>query len=116
MFIQDDHGRSFGVFASSSWMHAANTFGNGKTFVFRMDGQHVHAYMWTGINDLFLTGRTEGIAVGGGASGVALWLDLDRGTGFSHSCETFRNPVLTLADTEFTCITVEVWRFSGMRI
>ncbi|KAG9404049.1 hypothetical protein AC1031_005588 [Aphanomyces cochlioides] len=110
--IKDSTGQVFGAFSPSSLRHTRQVYGNGRTFVFK----HSTIYSWSGIDTNFIYGGpSRSIIWGGGASGLALCLQLDEGRGFTQPCLTFDSPPLT-EPPEFECWAVEVWGFEGLKV
>ncbi|KAH9103505.1 hypothetical protein LEN26_011956 [Aphanomyces euteiches] len=100
------------AFSPSSLRHTRQVYGNGRTFVFK----HSTIYSWSGIDTNFIYGGpNRSIIWGGGASGLALCLQLDEGRGFTQPCLTFDSPPLT-EPPEFECWAVEVWGFEGLKV
>jgi hypothetical protein len=66
------------------------------------------AHKWTYQNEYFICCKDDFLAVGGGETGFAIWLDsqLERGT--SNPCATFDSPKLSGSES-FVCQRVELW-------
>ncbi|RHY24769.1 hypothetical protein DYB32_008704 [Aphanomyces invadans] len=110
--IKDSTDQVFGAFTPSSLKHSKKVYGNGRAFVF----QHATVYGWSGLDNNFVYGGPNGSLVwGGGASGLALCLQIDEARGFSQACETYDNPALTHPH-QFQCWAVEVWGFEGVKL
>jgi hypothetical protein len=107
MVVQDDRGCKFGVFTQDKWRPGGDYYGTGSTFVMSISPKFA-AHKWTYQNEYFLCCKNDFLAVGGGETGFAIWLDsqLERGT--SSPCTTFDNPRLSGSES-FVCTRVELW-------
>ena len=95
--------------------HSRHYFGNGETFIFRMQ-PGFEKFGWTRGNSHFVLGSTDCVAFGGASmhdsSGrsFALYLDSSFEYGSSNRSATYGNPPLA-GSVNFKCIKVEVWGF-----
>lgn len=70
----------------------------------------VLVYPWTMLNDYLVYSNGQFFAVGGGQGKFGLWLHSDLTHGYTESCGTFNNPVLTI-NSAFECVALEIWDF-----
>ena len=106
--LQDKNGYIFGVFIAESWHKSTSHFGNGETFVFKLEPE-VKIFRWFEDNDYFAYAKADFIAIGGG-SNYAIRLDNDLNKGVSGYCETFHSPCLA-SYNNFELQKLEVWGF-----
>jgi len=99
----------FGFYATHPLRPTAQYVGNGEAFVFSLRPS-LHIYNWSSKNDLFQLAETEYLSMGGGPTGVAVWLDSDIFHGTSQPCQTFESRCLASAN-EFLIVYLEVWGF-----
>jgi hypothetical protein len=52
--------------------------------------------------------------MGGGGDGFAFWIDNKFENGFSNSCETFDNNILTQFDSKFKLFGIQLWTFEDI--
>ncbi|DBA00449.1 TPA: hypothetical protein N0F65_002692 [Lagenidium giganteum] len=114
MVIRDEQDNIFGAFCSASWKQSTSVYGNGRSFVFSLRPR-MRVYPWSGLNETFMFGRSDALFVGGGKKGTAVCIQLDEARGFSQPCDTFDSPRLSEREN-FTCSSIEVWCFSGLKI
>lgn len=62
------------------------------------------------LNDYLVYSNGDFFAVGGGQGKFGLWLHSDLTHGYTESCITFNNPILSLASA-FQCVALEIWEF-----
>jgi hypothetical protein len=62
------------------------------------------------INDYFIYGNHDFLAMGGGQGRFGLWLHSDLTHGYTQHCPTFNNPILTPGNA-FECVALEIWNF-----
>ena len=131
LLVQTTLGDRFGAFCSYPWSVSTRPgqlfFGSGSTFVFRLCAAADRAdaagepetFLWVGFSGaahadgtgLFMMANPDGLAIGGGGDGYALWLDSDLHLGSSARCTTFDNAPLCTSGPDFTVANVEVWGF-----
>ena len=109
LVVRDTKGHSFGAFTSEPWRVSPRYYGTGESFVFTVEPKCV-AYRWSTKNDYFQFGRGNCVAIGGGGSGFALWLDEELLRGNTAVSDTFDNELLA-SETEFEIVYVELWTF-----
>lgn len=85
-------------------------FGSGESFVFSIR-PNFNVFRWTRKNNLFMLGRGDCIAFGGGGSKFGLWLDAGLERGSSGTCDTYSNPPLASSEM-FRIVRVEAWAFA----
>lgn len=68
-------------------------------------------YPWTMLNDYLIYSNGDFFAIGGGQGKFGLWLHSDLTHGYTESCATFNNPVLSQAGPAFECLALEIWDF-----
>ena len=105
--VRDTKGHSFGAFTLNPGGCRAN-YGTGESFV--LPEPKCVAYRWSTKNDYFQFGRGNCVAIGGGGSGFALWLDEELLRGNTAVSDTFDNELLA-SETEFEIVYVELWTF-----
>jgi hypothetical protein len=105
--IQDSNGERFGAFASMDWHLQKTYFGNGESFVFKVD-PYLQTYLWSGKNSFFQLLSPEFVAIGGGSS-YALRLDSSLTTGSTGACETYCSPPLSSSSSGFSILNIELW-------
>mmetsp|Transcript_30297 Transcript_30297/g.49383 ORF Transcript_30297/g.49383 Transcript_30297/m.49383 type:complete len:843 (+) Transcript_30297:121-2649(+) len=125
LLIQDSSRSVFGVFNSSYYTVEDNYYGNGLSFVFKIEkkdkdvesrGQAplqeirgVEKYGWSGDNELFILCKSHSLAFGGGGDGGnAIRLDKNLCSGSTEKCATFSSPELSDV-AEFKIYRVELW-------
>ncbi|KAL1526195.1 hypothetical protein AB1Y20_014921 [Prymnesium parvum] len=115
LVVLDSQGHIFGAFASESWKLDRHYFGNGETFLFRMQPTF-EKYGWTRRNSHFILGASDCVAFGGASEfdstgkSFGLYLDSSFEYGSSNVSATYSNEPLA-SSTHFKCIKVEVWGF-----
>lgn len=113
LVVKDNTGSICGGFASEFWRPEKGFFGTGESFVFSYHPNDIYqSFGWQGAssNNFFCFADTKGLAMGGGGSGYAFWIDSAIKFGSSHQSDTFKNSQLT-AEPEFLCVSLEVWGF-----
>ena len=135
LVVKTMSGDSFGCFIPHPWSERHNVsgyFGSPETFLFALTPSYEH-FEWVGLSSqardsavpggdqestlvppasFFMHATQSTIAIGGGGAGHALELDSELCHGSSHTCDTFKNPVLSSGGrNDFKCATVEVWKF-----
>ena len=84
--------------------------GTGEAYLFRLDPDPME-YEWApGQESLFINNERDSFSVGGGG-GTGLGFDADLHEGVSERCNTFWNPPLFGAATEFVIADLEVIAF-----
>lgn len=63
------------------------------------------------LNDYLIYSNGDFFAIGGGQGKFGLWLHSDLTHGYTESCATFNNPVLSQAGPAFECLALEIWDF-----
>lgn len=108
--VQDDNDELFGAFANQPFACRQGHYGNGETFLWKIDRDHglLHKYPSTGKNNYFLLSEADYLAVGCGAGKFGLWLDGELLNGTSAPVPTFDNEQLSQT-REFQCQGLEVW-------
>lgn len=109
LVIQDTDGTVFGALTSSPLRTSDRFYGTGESFLFSFHPEFGR-YGWTGVNDHFIKGDTESLAIGAGDGCFGLWLDGDLYHGTSNPCLTFGNPRLSKKH-DFVVKTLECWGF-----
>ena len=103
-------GHSFGAFVAEPWRAEGRYFGNGETFLFRLQ-PNFEKYGWTRKNNHFVLASHECLAFGGGGH-HALYLDSALEFGSSDHSPTYGNEPLAGGKAgDFKCIKLEVWGF-----
>ncbi|KAJ3272167.1 hypothetical protein HDV01_005932 [Terramyces sp. JEL0728] len=110
LVIKDTNDQLFGAFSSEELHIQPGYYGNGTTFLWKMDGDGISVYRATGKNDYYVLSEAHCIAFGGGHGKFGLWIDDELNNGHSERCETFGNETLSSA-TEYTIATFEIWGF-----
>jgi len=104
----------FGAFVNEPLRPSSSaSYGTGESFLFTFEPEW-SVFPWTSDNDVFLSGDSKRISIGGGADGAGFSLDSDLLNGASHHSATFGNRCLASAEN-FTCIQLEVWCLGKMR-
>ena len=89
------------------WRTGGDYYGTGTTFVMSISPKFA-VHRWTFRNEYFICTKGSFLAVGGGQSGFALWLDPSFEHGTSNPCDTFDSPCLAHSES-FLCARVELW-------
>jgi hypothetical protein len=103
----------FGGFADQAWKRQRDYFGSGQSCLFRIQGQEVIPYRWTGRNRFIqhLDVEKSLIGMGGGSTGsFGLCIEKDFLRGSTETCETFDNEPLC-SDSLFDVRAVDVYAF-----
>ena len=110
LVVLDSAGHIFGAYVSEEWEQRARYFGNGETFLFRVQPSFAR-YDWARQNDHFVLPAADCIAFGGGGH-FALYLDESLEFGSSQPSATFDNECLA-GSVQFKVVKVEVWGFGA---
>ncbi|KAJ3055527.1 oxidation resistance protein 1 [Rhizophlyctis rosea] len=111
--VKDDEGRCFGVFLSEGLRIGKGYYGNGATFLWRVNERGgVTAYLTTGKNEYYVLSEAgSGLAFGGGEGDFGLWINDNLLDGHSSSCPTYDNEPLAGSAGKFKVAAVELWGF-----
>jgi TBC1 domain family member 24 len=113
LFLKSAEGHAFGAYISSKWRVTGkfSFTGTRETFLFQLMPR-MKKWGWTeGAMESFLSVEPTSISIGGGGSGVGLYIDEDW-MGSSGECDTFKNDPLNEDKSDrFECVCVEVWGF-----
>merc|ERR1712002_833720 len=88
IMIKDSNNNVFGAFVSSPIKESKDPYGTGESFLFTT-WPNWKVYVWSGVNEQFVTGSSECLAVGAGNGRFAIYVDKSMDIGRTDSCETF---------------------------
>ena len=114
LVVLDGQGQIFGAFVSEPWQPSfigqRAYFGNGETFVYRVDQSEDTAitYGWTRQNHHFVLADVASVSFG--SYPAAIYLDSSLEYGSCGASSTFDNERLC-GTANFKCIKVELWGF-----
>ncbi|KAI8047372.1 TLD-domain-containing protein [Gilbertella persicaria] len=115
MIIKDADEQIFGAYLSNPLIQQSHYYGTGECFLWKLASQQkqqampkVKAFSWTGKNDYMILSGTNFIAIGGGDGKFGLWINSELHDGYSDTCPTFDNEILSLKP-EFKCMEMEIW-------
>ncbi|KAL5491003.1 hypothetical protein EMCRGX_G016216 [Ephydatia muelleri] len=110
LVVRTTNDEVFGAFISSELVgrHGARFFGNGESFIFSLKPVN-DCYRWSRETDLILRGTDHELAVGSGGGAYGLFLDGDLDRGSTATCTAFLNPPLTGGAHDFKCAAIEVY-------
>jgi len=108
--LKTSTGKIFGAYVSCLWEKLDKYSGTGEMFIFSLSP--FKKYAWTKKNPFFfmIDAKTNSLMIGGG-EGTAIYLDVELNHGSSRTSETFDNDPLNFPDTEFQCVSAEVFAF-----
>ncbi|KAI8382372.1 TLDc domain-containing protein [Blakeslea trispora] len=110
--IKDADDNVFGAFLNESLKPGSRYYGTGECFLWKWNAlqSRVDAYHWTGKNEYMILSDVDFIAIGGGEGVFGLWINSELEKGYSQTCPTFDNEMLS-PHPEFECVELEVWGF-----
>ncbi|KAI0270440.1 TLD-domain-containing protein [Gloeopeniophorella convolvens] len=116
LIIRDAEGGCFGAWVADGIHEGHGSYsGSGESFLWKMHGDSMKVFKWTGKNDYVALCEPESISFGGGDGRYGLYLDDTLFEGSSARCPTFNNePLCSLEPTQggtakFECVGLEVW-------
>ncbi|KAG2182937.1 hypothetical protein INT44_005918 [Umbelopsis vinacea] len=109
--IRDEYDGVFGAYISEPLHTNRLYYGNGECFMWRIHAGSLQVYHCTGENTYTVLSQKDFIALGGGDGKFGLWINADLEHGYSESCKTFANDILS-THSNFQCIDFEIWTFS----
>lgn len=107
--LADTEGAVFGAMLPTNLRESNHFYGTGESFLFTFHPEF-KTYKWTGVNNYFIKGDTESIAIGAGDGQFGLWIDGDLYRGNSKKCQTYDNATLS-ASEDFVIKALEIWGF-----
>mmetsp|Transcript_22352 Transcript_22352/g.51547 ORF Transcript_22352/g.51547 Transcript_22352/m.51547 type:complete len:366 (-) Transcript_22352:162-1259(-) len=116
LVVRTTKGSLFGGYADSPWEVQSQTspefFGSAQACLYRIDGDEVKVYKWSGANRYlqFLDSSAKMVAFGGGGGSFGLCVERDFQVGSTDRCVTFENEPLC-PDTNFEIVDVECYGF-----
>lgn len=112
LVIQDSNDEIFGAYLSEGIHVSSSCYGTGESFLWKWNKSTnlVMVYPWTMMNDYLIYSNHDFFAVGGGQGKFGLWLHSDLTHGYTETCTTFNNPILSLTSS-FQCVALEIWEF-----
>ncbi|OUM57377.1 hypothetical protein PIROE2DRAFT_28581, partial [Piromyces sp. E2] len=109
MVLKSSDGEIFGAFLSKAFDPSKqNFFGTPECFLWKADQYQFIKYKATNLNQYFMLADTDFIAMGGGNSNFGLYLDENIQYGYTSTCDTFENDILT-KNNKFECYGCEIW-------
>ncbi|KAI9482686.1 MAG: TLD-domain-containing protein [Benjaminiella poitrasii] len=119
MILKDADKQIFGAYLSNSLALQNYYYGTGECFLWKLTTCHqqnkeretmpkIKVFPWTGKNDYMILSDSEFIAIGGGDGTFGLWLNSELEKGYSNTCPTYNNEILSIKP-EFQCLELEAW-------
>jgi len=109
--LKNSENEVFGAFVSEPFDPSSRGFfGTPECFLWKSKKYQFKKYSATGLNQYFMLADPTFIAMGGGNGNFGLYLDEDIQFGYTSTCDTFDNEILT-EDNEFECYGCEIWGF-----
>ncbi|KAI7899659.1 TLD-domain-containing protein [Cokeromyces recurvatus] len=108
IILKDADEQIFGAYLSNTLSLQNYYYGTGECFLWKLNGETIKVFPWTGKNDYMILSDSDFIAIGGGDGTFGLWLNSELEKGYSNTCPTFDNEILSLRH-EFRCLELEAW-------
>lgn len=108
--VMDTNLNVFGAMVSGKLVPSEHFYGTGESFLYTFYPSF-KVFKWTGENNFFTKGNSEGVYFGAGEGLHGLWFDGDLLNGHTQKSKTFDNELLTSAEF-FQIKSLEVWTFS----
>jgi len=109
MALKSSDGEIFGAFLSEAFDPSKQRFyGTPECFLWKADQYQFKKFKATNLNQYFIFADVDFIAMGGSNGKFGFFLDEDIRYGYSTSCDTFENELLT-NKSKFECYGCEFW-------
>ncbi|CAF0703097.1 unnamed protein product [Brachionus calyciflorus] len=108
--VLDSNQNIFGAMSSCKLYPSEHYYGTGESFLFSFTPSF-KVYKWTGENNFFIRGNSEGLGFGCAEGYHGLWFDGDLLNGHSQRSKTYDNDQLSSTE-EFLITAMEIWSFS----
>jgi len=109
MVLRSSDGEIFGAYLSEAFDPSHQRFfGTPECFLWKACQYQFKMFRATNLNQFFMLADPEFIAMGGGNSNFGFYLDENIQYGYSSTCDTFENEILT-KNSKFECYGCEFW-------